>query len=508
MIVNPAVEMSNITMRFGKVTANKNVNFEVRKGEILALVGENGAGKSTLMNILYGLYMPTEGTVKINGKEVTFHSALDAITAGVGMVHQHFMLIPRLTVADNIVLGAEPHRGIRYDREEAVKKIDNLCRQYDMELDITARVRDISLCMQQRVEIMKALYRGADILILDEPTAVLTPQEIDDLGRMMKKLKEMGKTIIIITHKLQEVLDFSDRVTVLRRGEMVGSVITAQTTEKRITEMMVGRSVRLGGEKENVSFGENILELKDVCYHDGRKEKLKHIDLTIREGEILGIAGIDDSGQKELTEIVAGVLRPASGEVLLKGERITNASVSQIKNKGVGFIPQDRHRHGLALKQSVKENLILGYQRMNKYITHRIIFNEKSVIADAEEKIKEFDIRPDDMTLLAAGLSGGNQQKIIIAREVSNAKSLIIADQPTRGVDVGAIEQIHKTLVNSRNSGQAVLLVSLELDEVMMLSDRIAVIHDGEIMGILDGAKATREEIGLMMVGKRGIGDE
>lgn len=503
-----AVEMSNITMKFGKVVANHHVNFEVQKGEILALVGENGAGKSTLMNILYGLYVPTEGIVKINGKEVVFHSALDAISAGVGMVHQHFMLIPRLTVTDNIVLGAEPHQGVRYDRAEARKKIIELCEQYDMELDVDTRVRDISLCMQQRVEIMKALYRGADILILDEPTAVLTPQEIDDLGRMMKKLKEMGKTIIIITHKLQEVLDFSDRVTVLRRGEMVGSVITAETTENSITEMMVGRSVRLGGDKEAVSFGENILEIKDVCYHDGRKAKLKNVNLTIRQGEILGIAGIDDSGQKELTEIVAGVIKPSSGTVLLEGEDITGCSVSKIKEKGVGFIPQDRHRHGLALKQSVKENMILGYQCLNKYVTKKIIFNEKAVEADVAEKIKEFDVRPDDMTLLAGGLSGGNQQKIIVAREVSNARSLIIANQPTRGVDVGAIEQIHKTLVNSRNKGEAVLLVSLELDEVMILSDRIAVMHDGEIMGILQGGKATREEIGLMMAGKRGIGNE
>lgn len=506
--MSAAVEMSNITMKFGKVTANHQVNLNVEQGEILALVGENGAGKSTLMNILYGLYVPTAGTVKVNGKEVVFHSAIDAILAGVGMVHQHFMLLPRLTVTDNIVLGAEPHQGIRYDRDQARTEIRELCDRYDMHLDIDEKVANISLGMQQRVEIIKALYRKADILILDEPTAVLTPQEIEELGHMLEKLKELGKTIIIITHKLQEVLDFSDRVTVLRRGELIGTVLTSETTEEHITEMMVGRSVHLGGDKKEVAFDENILELKEISYHDGQKERLKHINLTIRKGEILGIAGIDNSGQKELTEVVAGVLAPTAGQIYLEGTDVTGIKVSQMKQRGVGFIPQDRHHHGLALSQSIKENMILGYQRLPKYVKRRVFFDQKAIMADVKEKIEQYDIRPDDMTLLSGGLSGGNQQKIIVAREVSNAKSLIIANQPSRGVDVGAIELIHKTLVESRNKGEAVLLVSLELDEVMLLSDRIAVLHDGEIMGILQGGQATREEIGLMMAGRKAADDE
>ncbi len=505
---NLAVEMTNITMKFGKVIANEQVNFSVEKGEILALVGENGAGKSTLMNILYGLYSPTVGKIFINGKQVVFHSAIDAIKAGVGMVHQHFMLIPRLTVADNIVLGEEPHKWIKYARKETIIALNDLCKQYEMKLDLEEKVENISLGMQQRVEIMKSLYRKADILILDEPTAVLTPQEIDELGRMLKKLKEMGKTIIIITHKLQEVLNFSDKVTVLRRGKIIGSVNTKETSAEQITEMMVGRSVHLGGDKKEVAFMEDVLNVKDVSYHNGQKNKLKHINLNIRKGEILGIAGIDNSGQKELTEIVAGVIKPSSGQVILQGEQIQGKSVRFIKNKGVGFIPQDRHKNGLALSESVKENMILGYQRLNKHVKNYFFFHNKAVIKDVNQKIEAYDIRPRDMNLVAGGLSGGNQQKIIVAREVSNASSLIIADQPSRGLDVGAVELIHKTLVDARNSGEAVLLVSLELDEVMLLSDRIAVMYDGEIMGIIDGNKATREEIGLMMAGRRGADNE
>lgn len=503
-----AVDMRGITMRFGKVVANDKVDFSVEEGEILALVGENGAGKSTLMNILYGLYIPTEGSVRINGQEMVFHSAIDAIGAGVGMVHQHFMLIPRLTVTDNIILGQEPHKGVRYCRREAREEVLELCSQYDMKLDVDERVADISLGMQQRVEIMKALYRKADILILDEPTAVLTPQEIDELGRMLKKLKTMGKTIIIITHKLQEVIDFSDRVTVLRQGRWIGTVTTSETTAGEITEMMVGRSVSLGGSKEEVMFDENILEVRGVSYHNGQKEKLKDIEFCIRKGEILGIAGIDNSGQKELTEVITGVRKPDKGQVVLEGNDITGHAVSAVKKRGVGFIPQDRHRHGLALNQNIRDNIILGYQRDRAYNRNGIFFDQKAVNRDVEEKIKDFDIRPADMQLLTQGLSGGNQQKIIVAREVSHAGSLIIADQPTRGVDVGAIELIHKTLVEARNSGKAVLLVSLELDEVMMLSDRIAVMHDGEIMDILPGSQATREEIGLLMAGGRKTEDE
>lgn len=503
-----AVEMTNITMRFGCVVANHNVNLTVRKGEILALVGENGAGKSTLMNILYGLYMPTEGVVKVNEKEVHFHSAIDANAAGVGMVHQHFMLIPRLSVTDNIVLGIEPKKGFQYDRKKAREEIIELCSQYDMKLEVDAKVADISLGMQQRVEIVKALYRKADILILDEPTAVLIPQEIEELGRMMKRLKDMGKTIIIITHKLQEVIDFSDRVTVLRRGSVIGTVQTLETTEEEITEMMVGRSVHLGGDKRAVNFTGNVLEVKNLTYHNGQKDKVRAVSFHIEKGEILGIAGIDNSGQREVTEMIAGVIRPTNGTVVLEGRDTTGYHPADMKKAGVGFIPQDRHRSGLALSQSVKENMILGYQRLSQYVKHKIFFDQAAIQADTELKIVNFDIRPNDSNLVARGLSGGNQQKIIVAREISNAGNLIIADQPTRGVDVGAIELIHKSLVDARNAGKAVLFVSLELDEIMLLSDRIAVLYNGEIMGIIPGKGATREAIGLMMAGRKAVGYE
>ena len=498
-----AVEMKGITMRFAKVIANDNVDFSVREGEIHALVGENGAGKSTLMNILYGLYKPSQGEIKINGEKVCFNSAIDAIHTGIGMVHQHFMLIPRLTVADNIVLGEETRKWILYDRQQALQKIDSLSQEYEINLDSKAKIADISLGMQQRVEIMKALYRQAKIIILDEPTAVLTPQEINELGTMLKKLKRAGKTVIIITHKLQEVIDFSDRVTVLRRGKIVGTVGTSETTPEEITQMMVGRSVKLGGEKVPVHYSGNVLTVDSINYNDGKKYKLKNISLTIRKGEILGIAGIDNSGQKELTEIIAGVLKPASGTIQLEEQDITGRHVKEIKKLGVGFIPQDRQKDGIAINLSIRENMVLGYHWKKAFIKGGMFTNSLGLSKEAKEKIEKFDIRPANDEAIVKNLSGGNQQKVIVAREVSNASKLIIADQPTRGVDIGAIELIHKTLVEARNDGQAVLLVSLELDEVMMLSDRIAVLHDGELMGIIDGRTATREEIGLMMVGQR-----
>lgn len=503
--MNPAVKMKGITMRFPKVIANDNVDFEVLEGEIHALVGENGAGKSTLMNILYGLYLPSEGSIEIKGNAVQFHSAIDAIGTGIGMVHQHFMLIPRLTVADNIVLGEEPHKGIRYKSREAAQQITTLCEQYEMKLNPNAKIKDISLGMQQRVEIMKALYRKAEIIIFDEPTAVLTPQEIDELGAMLQKLKAMGKTIIIITHKLKEVINFSDRVTVLQRGKIVGTVTTAETTPEEITQMMVGRSVKLGGEKAEVSFTGNALEVAAVNYFNGKVQKLKEISFAVKKGEILGVAGIDNSGQRELTEVIAGVLKPDSGSVILCGSEITGKPVREIKKLGVGFIPQDRQHHGLAMNMSIQENMLLGYQHTKQYINSKLFMNNAVIARETAHKIKQYDVRPDNKDAIVKNLSGGNQQKVIVAREVSNATTLILADQPSRGVDIGAIELIHQTLVGARNAGLAVLLVSLELDEVMLLSDRIAVLHDGELMGILDGSTATREQIGFMMAGARAV---
>jgi len=498
-----AVQMSGITMKFPGITANDNVDFEVRRGEVHALVGENGAGKTTLMNILYGLYIPVAGQIKIGGKEQRFQSAIDAIRAGIGMVHQHFMLIPSLSIADNIVLGEEPRQGIVYRRDHAAEKINELCAEYDMKLDPKAFVAQVSLGTQQRVEIMKALYRQAEIIILDEPTSVLTPQEIDELGAMLRKLKSMGKTIIIITHKLKEVIDFSDRVTVLRHGKIVATVKTGETSADEVTNMMVGRSVQLGGHKTDITLGKAVLCVNNVSYHDGRIEKLKDISLTVYAGEILGIAGIDNSGQKELTEIIAGIRKLDQGEITLDGKSTNSVSVSGIKEKGVGFIPQDRQESGLALGMSVKENLMMGYQRRPLYRYKKIFLSKAGMTKEAQEKIENFDIRPDSPDVLVRTLSGGNQQKVVVAREISNASRLIVADQPSRGIDIGAIELIHQKLVDARNSGMAVLLISLELDEVMLLSDRIAVIHDGRLMDILDAKDATREQIGLLMAGAK-----
>lgn len=502
-ILEYIVQMKNISKQFPKVLANDNVNFNVCKGEVHALVGENGAGKSTLMNILYGLYTPTDGEIYINGIKVTMQTANDGIKHGVGMVHQHFMLIPRLKVVDNIVLGEEPRYCVFYNRKKAEESVKKVIDEYQIKVDINSKVEDISLGMQQKVEIIKLLYRKAEILILDEPTAVLTPQEIDELGLVIKKLKSMDKTIIIITHKLKEVIDFSDRVTVMRNGKIIGTVNTNETTPEELTLMMVGRNVRLGGEKKKTSFKEIALELKNVYYMKDNKNKLKDITLQVNKGEILGIAGIDNNGQKELTEIILGIIRPTSGYVAIDGVNISDKQIHDIRDMGVGFIPQDRQKHGLGLDLSVEENLILGYQRKESFIKKLVMQDFFEIKRNAIDKINAYEIKTPNEKAAAGTLSGGNQQKIIVAREIGFSSTLIVADQPTRGVDIGAIEFIHKMLVDSRNKGQGVLLVSLELDEVMLLSDRIAVIFEGEIMGIVDSADTSREEIGLMMAGKK-----
>lgn len=498
------VEMRNITMRFPAVVANADVTFNLRRGEVHALVGENGAGKTTLMNILYGLLQPTEGEIFINGEPKTLPSSLDAIKAGVGMVHQHFMLIPRLTVAENIVLGREPRKGtLGIDRKEAGKAVKKLLDEYSFQIDPKARVRDISLSDMQKVEIAKALYRQADILILDEPTAVLTPQEIDDLGVTIKGLKKLGKSIIIITHKLKEVMAFSDRITVLRTGKVVGTVDTRNTDAGEITRMMVGRDVSLSREREEVSGAPVILEFKDVSYGS----KLKNASFCVHEGEIVGIAGIDDNGQKELTELAAGVLQPSSGTILLDGVDITGQGSRARKKMGVGFIPQDRQKTGLILKMSIWENLILGYQREAKYTRHSFL-NKKRAKADGVEKIKDYDIRPANGDILTRNLSGGNQQKVVVARESSRSERLIVANQPSRGVDVGAIELIYKIFDKACREKRGVLLSSLELDELMTISNRIIVLAEGRISGIVDGGKASRYEIGELMLKQGEVDDE
>lgn len=497
-----AVRMKGITQRFPLVVANDHVDFDVYRAEIHALVGENGAGKSTLMNILYGLYVPTEGEIEIFGKTVHMSNALDAISHGIGMVHQHFMLIPRLTVAENIVLGMEPKRKrFFFDFEKAVEQVEAVCKEYSLHIDARAKVADISLGMQQRVEIIKTLYRGADIIILDEPTAVLTPQEIDDLGEILQKLKSMGKTVIIITHKLEEVKNFSDRITILRQGKKVSTVVTDEVTPQEITRMMVGKDVMFGGNKRQTDYDDVILQLRDVTCTQGKDTLLDHVSISLKRGEILGISGIDGSGQTELAEVICGVREISCGTIFYKGEDISTKSIGERKRDGIAFIPQDRHRDGLVMNFSVEDNLLLGQQRKTEYRGKGPTLKRKAIKAKALEQIKEFDIRTPAETQAASTLSGGNQQKIIVAREVGSKPDLIVADQPTRGIDIAAIEFIHHVLTEKRNNGCAIVLVSLELDELLLLSDRIAVMNHGKIVGIVDPATTTREEIGLLMLG-------
>lgn len=497
-----AVEMRGITMQFPAVRANDNVDFSVKKGEIHALVGENGAGKSTLMNILYGLYQPTSGEIYINGEKKMFRSALDAIEAGIGMVHQHFMLIPRMTVAENVVLGAEPKKRRLYDRDQACRAVEELSARYGFALPPKAVVRDVSLGMQQRVEIAKALYRKADIIILDEPTAVLTPQEIDELGVMLQKLKKMGKTIIVITHKMKEIMDFSDRITVLRAGKKVTTVNTSETDADQVTEYMVGREVHLGAGRVNHATEQVVMEFSDVSYG----EKIRHVSFQLKKGEILGIAGIDNSGQKEITELAAGVLKPDSGKILVDGQDVTGFDVVRMKDCGVGFIPQDRHRHGLVLDMSIEDNLILGYQRRQEFRAGKYLFNRSAEEKIAEEKIRDYDIRPANRRILAGKLSGGNQQKVVVARESSRATKVIVADQPSRGVDIGAVELIYDIFAAACKQGEGVLLSSLELDELLAVTDRIMVVTEGQVVGIVKSAETSRYEIGSMMVNYQGSG--
>lgn len=494
------LEVKNITKIFPRVRANDGVNLTVEKGEIHAILGENGAGKSTLMNIIYGLYKPDSGTLKFNGEVLNLSGPHEAIEKGIGMVHQHFMLIPVLTVAENIVLGAEPG-GISYDRKKANELIRNISKKYRLEIDPEAKVKDLTVGLQQRVEILKAFYRNAKLLILDEPTAMLTPQETEELFAIMRNLAKQGISIIFISHKLDEVMEISDKVTVMRRGKTVGTLNTKDTNEQELANLMVGREVVLRVEKSEYKPGNVVLSIKDINVADQQNIlKVKGVSFDIHEGEIFGLAGIDGNGQFELIEALMGLRPKKAGTVIFEGKDVTNLPTRELYKQGISYIPQDRQADGLVLDFSVAENLILKEYKNPAYAKRGVI-QYKKVYENAEKKVKEFDVRPTDYMLKVGNLSGGNQQKVILAREVGYNPKLLIAAQPTRGMDVGAIEYIHRRLLELRDKGSAILLVSLELEEVMSLSDRIGVIHDGELMDILDGKTATREQIGMLMAG-------
>jgi ABC-type uncharacterized transport system ATPase subunit len=498
-----------ITKRFPGVLANDHVDFDLRQGEIHALLGENGAGKSTLMNIFYGLYQPDEGTIYLNGKPTSINSPHDAIAQGIGMVHQHFMLVPPLTVTENIVLGMETVQQSTgfmgnlalLDRRTTSDRIRELSQQYGLDVDPEAHVKDLTVGAQQRVEIVKALYREADILILDEPTAVLTPQEADELFVIMKSLLEQGKSIIFITHKLREVLAAADRISVLRAGRMVGTTTPAEATREMLAEMMVGRKVILSIAKGEAHPGQEILQVEDLEVLDDRQVvTVDGVSFSVRAGEILGIAGVQGNGQTELTEALTGLRHIAGGRVTLLGNDITNRPPRQVIEAGTGHVPEDRHKHGLVLSYPVRDNLVLSTYYLPPF-ADGIVIEEEVVDGQAGKLVEEFDIRTPDIFTLAGSLSGGNQQKVIVARELSRPVKALIVSQPTRGLDVGSIEFIHNRIVQARDQGAAVLLVSAELDEIMSLSDRIAVMYKGRILKVLPAEEATREGLGLLMAG-------
>jgi simple sugar transport system ATP-binding protein len=499
--VATVLELRGITKEFPGTLANDHIDFDLRRGEVHALLGENGAGKSTLMNVLYGLYRPDEGEIRVRGTPVEFHSPRDAIASGIGMVHQHFMLIPVMTVAENIVLGEEPSENVIFlDYGEARARVRELTRAFGFALDPDARVENITVGEQQRVEIVKALYRKADILILDEPTAVLTPQEAGELFEILRTLTQDGMSIIFITHKLNEVLDIADRVTVLRRGKRIETLATSGATEESLARLMVGREVLLRVDKTPAMPGEPLLKVEGLHVRDDRGlEKVRGVSFEVRAGEIVGIAGVDGNGQTELIDALSGLHRAEAGRVELAGQDVTREKVREHFEDGIGHIPQDRQRRGLVLEFSIAENIALHDYRKPPDSRFGWL-NPGVLIAQAKRLIREFDVRGGGPQTHASALSGGNQQKVILAREIDRDPKVLIAAQPTRGLDVGAIEFIHRRLIEERNEGRGVLLVSLELDEILSLSDRILVLFEGEIVGEYPPT-TSEEELGLAMTG-------
>lgn len=506
----PTLEMRGISKQYPGVLANDNITLDVGAGEIHALLGENGAGKTTLMNILYGLVRPDAGEVRMDGQAVTIREPSDAIARGIGMVHQHFMLIPVLTVAENVILGQETVRQrIVLDLDEAKRRIAALAGQLGFQIDPSVRIEQLSVGQQQRVEILKAIYRGARVLILDEPTAVLTPQETIEIFSVLRRLKAEGTSIIFISHKLDEVLEIADRITVIRRGRVVGGRLPAETNQEELAEMMVGREVSLVVDRGVSHPGEPVLRVESLhAVDDRRHETVRGVTLDVRAGEILGIAGVAGNGQDELVEALVGLRRPTAGRVFLSGQEITGLPPRETRERGIAYVPADRQRFGLVLAQPVDDNLVLTSYYREPY-SRGIILNEEAILARAEKLIADFDIRTPAATVGTGTLSGGNQQKIIVAREFREDLRLLVLDQPTRGLDVGSVEFIHKQAIAKRDQGAAILLVSAELDEVLELSDRVAVMYRGELVATFPAEEVEREKVGLLMAtGRTGTAAE
>jgi simple sugar transport system ATP-binding protein len=496
-----ALEMLGICKAFPGVQANDHIDFRLEKGEIHALLGENGAGKTTLMNILYGLYHPDEGQIFLDGKEVKIHEASDAIRQGIGMVHQHFMLIPVFTVAENIMLGMETAKHGILDRETAARRIREFSHQFGLDVDPGAYVKDLPVGVQQRVEIVKALYRKADILILDEPTAVLTPQEANDLFRVMRSLTAQGKSIIFITHKLREVLAIADRITVLRLGQVVGHADPQTATQTQLASQMVGREVELKAHKTRCQPGEVVLQVQDLSVADDRENlRVDGVSFDVHGAEIVGVAGVQGNGQTELVEALTGLRHVLSGSITILGHNTTHASPRQVVELGVAHVPEDRQADGLVLSYPIADNMVLNTYYLPPF-AKGVVIQHAEVDKAASERVEQFDVRTPSINTSAGSLSGGNQQKVIVAREFSRPIKLLVASQPTRGLDVGSIEYIHNRIVEKRDDGCAVLLFSTELDEILALSDRIAVMFRGKIAAVLDAGHVTKEYLGLLMAG-------
>ena len=504
-MVSPILELKNINKSFGHVQANKNINLIINQGTIHGIIGENGAGKSTLMSIVYGLYQADSGSISVSGKEIKLKSPRDSIESGIGMVHQHFMLVENFTVLENIILGFEGELVFGHKLKKAKEDLKNLCDTYKLNIDLDSVISDLSVGFRQRVEILKSLYRGAEIFILDEPTGVLTPQEVDELFKILRSLKEEGKTIVLITHKLNEIMDLTSEVSVMRQGEVVGHTKTSDTNKEKLAEMMVGRSVLLRLNKEDAKLGDVVFKVENLTVKDDLDvTRVKNVSFEIRSGEILGLAGVTGNGQTELLEALSGIRKVESGNIYLNDEKVSDKEnlldPRKLKEKGLAHVPEDRQRMGLVTDFKAYENLIFGYHDQEPYSKSSIMKDNK-IIDYSKKVMKEYDVRPTSPHLITSNFSGGNQQKLILSRELNENPKVLLVGQPTRGVDIGAIEFIHQRLIDMRDKGVAILLVSVELEEVLSLSDRIVVMFDGNIVGEKINKDVTDRELGLLMAG-------